>query len=450
MFRQSKHQYRGGLTLIEENHLTTLKADSYDYAAIWWNSKAKKYEGIWCADINDEGCNGFDAALKGNQLELRGEWEQGGHRQAWREVFSRPTENSSVQTLEIGEPGGELKNVSKITATKAAEGASETLVTNPRTHDTLAAHAKSPSPEMQRLFGAQLGRWSQVEKRPDGGTGHGESVWRPGPGGMSLVEDEYLRNASGEMRGLSVTWYDQDARGYRALWCSNKVKNGCLVMSKLAHWEGDEFVLRDKFESNGKWLDYKEVESGITPTAYTLTSYFGEPGGDLKPTSTIQATKIADENVETSDIDNESDLRAFMAELRKASIEGDTDTIANSITDDYVQTDISGYRQDKTTWLNEYFRPLADLIKAGKFHWDEYERRNLEFRFYGGCAIATGELQAKGSGARPGPQHTWVADPNATFSGTLHFTHVYIKQNGRWMLAALHNQMPMSGENTTK
>lgn len=137
----------------------------------------------------------------------------------------------------------------------------------------------------------------------------------------------------------------------------------------------------------------------------------------------------------------EADLRALMAELRKASVEGDVGTVANSITDDYIQTDINDYQQGKTTWLNEYFNPLADLIKAGKFHWDEYERTNLQFRFHGHCAIVTGELHAKGTGAKPGA-HTWVADPNASFSGTLHFTHVYIKQNGKWMLAALHNQIP--------
>jgi hypothetical protein len=62
----------------------------------------------------------------------------------------------------------------------------------------------------------------------------------------------------------------------------------------------------------------------------------------------------------------------------------------------------------------------------------------------------TGDLQAKGTGARFGPQHTWVADQNATFSGTLHFTHVYIKQNGKWMLAALHNQVSLPPSNTAK
>ena len=256
------------LTLVEENHMNTAKGDSYDYAALWWNPKAHKYEGIWCAEINDEGCSGFDATLKDNQVEMTGEWEQKGHRRTWREVFARPDQSSSIQTLDIGEPGGELKRASAIRASKIAEGSTDS--------------SNSPA---------------------------------------------------------------------------------------------------------------------------------------------------------------EAELRAFMAKLRQASVEGDVDTIANSMTDDYVQTDINGYRQDKTTWLNEYFRPLADLIKAGKFHWVEFERTNLQFRFYGQCAIVTGELHAKATGARPGA-HAWVPDPNASFSGTLHFTHVYIRQNGKWMLAALHNQIP--------
>ena len=39
-------------------------------------------------------------------------------------------------------------------------------------------------------------------------------------------------------------------------------------------------------------------------------------------------------------------MRAAMAERLKASIEGDTERIASSMTDDYLQTDISGYVQD--------------------------------------------------------------------------------------------------------
>jgi hypothetical protein len=54
-------------------------------------------------------------------------------------------------------------------------------------------------------------------------------------------------------------------------------------------------------------------------------------------------------------------------------------------------------------------------------------------------------LEAKGSGARfDVEQHIWVADPNASFSGRLRFTRVYIRRDGKWLLAALQNAIPPS------
>jgi hypothetical protein len=139
---------------------------------------------------------------------------------------------------------------------------------------------------------------------------------------------------------------------------------------------------------------------------------------------------------------SESELRAAMAERHKASLEGDTEKIAASTTDDYLQTDISGFVQNKETWLKQYFVPLAELIKAGKFRWEVYDEKDVQIRIHGDTAIVVGTLEAKGSGARMDIQkHTWAADPNASFSGKLHFTRVYVRQNGKWMIAALHNSM---------
>lgn len=146
---------------------------------------------------------------------------------------------------------------------------------------------------------------------------------------------------------------------------------------------------------------------------------------------------------QATDSSAEAGLHAVMAERRKASLEGDSEKVASSLADEYLQTDISGYVQDKTTWLNEYFKPLAELIKAGKFRWEVYEQKDVQLRLYGDCAVVIGRLEAKGSGAKPTPQHTWVADPNASFSGTLRFTHIYIKRNGKWLLAVLHNAVPL-------
>lgn len=313
---------------------------------------------------------------------------------------------------------------------------------NPSLLQAPAANTTQPSPEMQRILNSQVGTWSLRLARPDGTSGEGIAIWRPGPGAKSLIEDENMKDSKGEMSGLSVTWWDDTAKGYRGLWCSNKSKNGCLVMSKLAHWQGDQFVLGDEFEQNGKKITYKEVESEITPTTYTLNSYLGEFGSDLRLESTIHATKIAKGAPESSNTAAEAELRDAMAERLKAAIEGDTEKTASFLADEYTQTDIGGYVQDKTTWLNEYFRPLAELIKARKFRWEVYDRKDVQIHMYGDCAVVIGMLEAKGSGAKYAPAlHTWVADPNASFSGTLRFTHVNIKRNGRWLLAALHNQL---------
>ena len=50
------------------------------------------------------------------------------------------------------------------------------------------------------------------------------------------------------------------------------------------------------------------------------------------------------------------ELRTVMAERLKASMAGDTEKIASSLADEYLQTDIRGYVQDKNAWLNE---PIA-------------------------------------------------------------------------------------------
>jgi hypothetical protein len=141
----------------------------------------------------------------------------------------------------------------------------------------------------------------------------------------------------------------------------------------------------------------------------------------------------------------EAQIRSVMARALKASLEGDSDTIASLMVDEYVQTDISGHVQDKSTWLKEYFHPIAELIRAGKFRWEVYDRKDVQIQVYNDSAVAIGALEAKGTGARWAPQtHTWIADPNASFGGTLRFTHVYVRRNGKWLLAALHNAIPVS------
>jgi len=299
----------------------------------------------------------------------------------------------------------------------------------------------SPSPEMQKVLAAQLGKWSQHQEGADGSSGQGEAVWQEGPGGMSLVENEYIRSSAGEMIGLSVTWWDEAVKGYRALWCDNKIKSGCLVMSKAAHWEGDQFVLADEFERDGKKLAYKEVESGITPSTYTLTSYIGEPGGELKPTSTIHATRITAANAESASA-AKAEVLAALAERDKAFVAGDETTVAQSMSEDYLQTDVNGKIQDKQAWLNEYYRPMAPLLKSGKVRWVTFDRSDIAVRDLGDTFIVAGKMTIKHVGAFDPKDTTAPDSPPVTFS----FTQVWLKRGGAWKLAVVHNAIPRKRE----
>ncbi len=140
----------------------------------------------------------------------------------------------------------------------------------------------------------------------------------------------------------------------------------------------------------------------------------------------------------------EDSLHAATVERQKASVQGDTEKIVGFMTDDYIQTDVWGQVQDKATWIREYFNPLAELIRAGKFKWNVYQDKDVQVRVHGDTAIEVGAMVLEGVGARITPEHTWVADPDAHLSGTLRFTRVYIRRNGKWLLAAVHNSMPPS------
>jgi Protein of unknown function (DUF1579) len=162
-----------------------------------------------------------------------------------------------------------------------------------------AATSLQPAHEMQRLTNMLAGRWSigQVfEPRggmPKGVVGKGTEVWRPGPGSLSLIEELQTRVGDREFSGLGVIWWDTQAQGYRVIWCGSANPRGCVVMSKLAQWEGDQFVVGDEFERDGRKVVYREVFSDVTPDSFTQTIYEGESEGELKRKLTIHAAKVA-------------------------------------------------------------------------------------------------------------------------------------------------------------
>jgi len=207
-------------------------------------------------------------------------------------------------------------------------------------------------------------------------------------------------------------------------------------------FEGDQMIT--------EWVSVRPDGSAVTSSnryrfvsqdELEILSYRQAGNGSAEKIGFLNAKRMM--NAEEASAVAKAELRVVMDERRKASVEGDTEKIASAMADDYIQTDIGGYVQNKMTWLNEYFKPLAELIKAGKFRWEAFDEKDIQIRMYGDTAVVVGTLELKGSGGRPVPQHTWVADPDAHPSLKLRFTRVYIKRNGKWLLAAIHNAVPL-------
>jgi Protein of unknown function (DUF1579) len=162
------------------------------------------------------------------------------------------------------------------------------------------AAAPQPGAEMQRLTSALAGRWSiRMAFEPDasspaGDVGRGTEVWRPGPGGRSLIEDFHARHRDRTLSGMGVIWWDARAQGYRVVWCSSGLAGGCFITSDLARWEaGGQFVITSEFDRESRKVAYREVFSDLAAASFTQTIYEGDPGGKLRLVLTIHATRAA-------------------------------------------------------------------------------------------------------------------------------------------------------------
>lgn len=155
-----------------------------------------------------------------------------------------------------------------------------------------------PGPQIEKLLRALEGTWATTEKfapdaaSPHGATAEGRIVWRPGPGGYSVIEDYQSKQGNKETTGLAVFWWDDAAHGYRTIWCDSTNPGGCINFKSVARWEGSKLLLVEDYEINGKRFTFKEVFGDITSSTFTQTLYGGPTGGDLKIDQRIQASKL--------------------------------------------------------------------------------------------------------------------------------------------------------------
>jgi ketosteroid isomerase-like protein len=102
-----------------------------------------------------------------------------------------------------------------------------------------------------------------------------------------------------------------------------------------------------------------------------------------------------------------------------AYLHGDANKIANFLTDDYTLTNSKG---EITTAADD-----IEDAKSGRVHYDVFENYDMKVRIYDGhTAIVTGKTKVTGN-AQGKPIDIIVQ-----------FTDTFVKQSGRWRLAAGH------------
>jgi hypothetical protein len=139
--------------------------------------------------------------------------------------------------------------------------------------DTKSEARFHPSPEMERLLNAFVGRWAvketfEVSASKRGKIREGTATFRAGPG-FSLIEDYQSKGSAGELHFLALLWWDPKAQVYLLLTCANN--NGCELRG-TARWEGTNLVNTWEEETGGKKISYKDSFMEISPSSFTLVS----------------------------------------------------------------------------------------------------------------------------------------------------------------------------------
>jgi ketosteroid isomerase-like protein len=101
-----------------------------------------------------------------------------------------------------------------------------------------------------------------------------------------------------------------------------------------------------------------------------------------------------------------------------AERQGDIAFLARILADDFVGIGPRGFMLTKEQWLARY---QSGGLRNASFIWDE-----VQMRVYGDAAVATGRQTQQGD------------FQGHDIAGQFRVTQVFVKQQGRWLLAALH------------
>jgi hypothetical protein len=222
--------------------------------------------------------------------------EQADKKAAFREVLYKTTKNSYTQTIYTGVSTGQLKRVLTITARrelKAPTPSASSFKLKPNAPQT--AGINMPGPAVQDYM---LGTWSialSYEPSPEfpkGALGQGGEVWWAGPGGYSMIEEYYQNDANEHVEEFSPAWWDAQAGGQRFLYCANTLPEGCYIPDGVFRWEGNNLVLSDDREQQGKIVTHLVSFRDITKNSFTEINEEADSGEPPKVTLTIHAVRV--------------------------------------------------------------------------------------------------------------------------------------------------------------
>ncbi len=155
------------------------------------------------------------------------------------------------------------------------------------------------------LVKALKGRWQtlvyhgEAERgvAPQEAADHGEQVWRTGPGGLTLMEEEHIASRGGDQYVLALQWWDRSTNTLKGILCNNSGSGACSVdsfyRSKL-NWDGNRLTIDLVFPQGAKLMLWHEEFANFTGTSFTQTGDLGEVGGPLKRVVTIHARRVDD------------------------------------------------------------------------------------------------------------------------------------------------------------
>ncbi len=140
-------------------------------------------------------------------------------------------------------------------------------------------------------------------------------------------------------------------------------------------------------------------------------------GADEKTTDEKKTRKKADPAAE--------EVRQAIDELNAAVVAGDLKTVASRLGERYFHTSVAGL-WDRAECFEKLLIPLSEQIKAGDIKYEVARTEDLHVEMYGGdTAIAVGRFTLKRS--------------NSPRLNQGRFTHVWVKEDGRWKRAAYHS-----------